>query len=274
MTYHFQGIDAHNLLVREARCIINSSYFTRESRNFTPEDYCSKHIRAQLQLTQAKHGRQPHEQVQDFLNHMDYSLNFIKTTIISHAEASQDLFKAARLFKSLYEATKATGDERGIPNRAIGGMHGFGRGYGRDNGRGRGRGYGREGGRGRGNFGRGYGNYYGRGEYFQGNGENGGQDDSLFLSQDILAQMNPMQRKAFFTGRDVIQQQYDDPATGNDDPRIVGGQHINGQHQEQEQTNQNLQQQVQQPHVKFSNASDQFGRSGRQLQGRGGGKNK
>jgi len=65
----------------------------RESRNFTPEDYCSKHIRAQLQLTQAKHGRQPHAQVQDFLDHMYSSLNFIKTTIISHPEASQDLIE-------------------------------------------------------------------------------------------------------------------------------------------------------------------------------------
>jgi len=44
--------------------------------------------------------------------------------------------------------------------------------------------------------------------------------------------------------------------------------------EEQEQTNQDLQQQVQQPQVKFNVASDQFGRSGRQLQGCGGGKNK
>jgi len=86
--------------------------------------------------------------------------------------------------------------------------------------------------------------------------------------------MNPIQRKAFFTGRDVLQQQHDDPATGNEDPRLVGGQHTIGQNQEQEQINQDLQQQVQQPQVKFSSASDQFGRSGRQLQKHGGGKNK
>jgi len=48
---------------REASHTINTSYFARESRNFAPEDYCSKHMRAQFQLKHTKHKRQPHEQV-------------------------------------------------------------------------------------------------------------------------------------------------------------------------------------------------------------------
>jgi len=196
---------------------------------------------------------------------MDSSLNFIKTTILSNPEASQDQFKAARLFKSLYEATKVTINTTTRNNRTIGGQRTHGRfGYGRGSGRGSGRGRGR----GRGNGGgRGYGNNYGRGRGgYQNNGQGRGQGDTLFISPQILRQMTPSQRKAFFTGCDALQKQHND-TDNHDDCRIVGG-----QHQEQGQVNEEIPAQAQQPRVTFDAASDQFGRAGRQLQGRGGGR--
>ena len=194
---------------------------------------------------------------------MDPALNFIKTAILSNSEASQDLFKAARLFKSLFEATKnaTNGQQQRNANRTIGGqrtnrMGGFGRGPRRG-----------RGGRHGNNFGRGRGNGGGRGGRSHQNNGGRGQGGDMYISPQILRQMTPAQRKAFYTGRDAMQKQNDPIPPGNEG-RIIGG-----QQQEREQGDEpGQQQQAHNPVVRFDAASDQFGRAGRQLQGRGGGR--
>ena len=52
----FDGGDAKETLAREARRMIKESYFSKESRNFSSEDYCNKHIRANNRLIACGQG--------------------------------------------------------------------------------------------------------------------------------------------------------------------------------------------------------------------------
>ncbi len=254
-----EGGDAKNVMARNANRIIQESYFSHETRNFTAEDYCNKHIRANLQLRQAGHGKQKHEEVTEFIDHIDQSLAYIKADIRKDPQANNDIFAACRLFKELYELTKplsAARTGRG-QERSVGGMSSRG---------GRGRGgsgrSGRNGPRSQGRGGRGGGRQGFRGSR-GGRGDTRGGRTGMFLDNSVLNQMTPAQRKAFYAGRELLQSQQ-----GNEQAQSQV-RSVSAVQQQPTPSTTTSETQATVPTSSSNNdaASQQFGRAGRRLQG-------
>ena len=187
------------------------------------------------------------------------SLNHIKTAILSNEMTKDNLREAAKLFKSLYSATKNSAIGNIKNNRSIGAT---GRGGPRspfysnrnNNNKGRGSGFAR-GGRG---FNRGT-NRGGRGgrSYNRGN-QNRRSDDQYYIDNNVLKHLSPFHQRMMFMGRDAMKEQ------NNSTDRNIGAQSQQHDSTNEPTTTNNMLQQN-------NSASEQFGRQGRSLQNRSSG---
>ena len=103
----FDGADSLEAIARDARAIISSADFYSETRNYTIDDYCNKHIRANNMLRTAGQAREPFEQVEVFLEGIKTSkYDAIKTSVLGNEQQRESLLLAVlevkKLFRSLY----------------------------------------------------------------------------------------------------------------------------------------------------------------------------
>ncbi len=87
----YEGGDAKEAIAREGRNIIEHTKFIKESRNFTLEDYCNKHLHANSLLKYAKQGRPPSDQVYKFLQNMDNWYKTLKMAILMDSTCKNNL---------------------------------------------------------------------------------------------------------------------------------------------------------------------------------------
>jgi len=152
----YEGDDAKEAIAREGRTIIDKTKFTKESRNFTLEDYCNKHLRANNLLKYAKQSRPASDQVYKFLQNMDNKYETLKMAILMDPTCKNSLLNTTKKLKELWQQTSharsTTQQDFVRGDRTIGSMNsrfgrqgraGGGRGNGsRGQGQGGGRGYG------------------------------------------------------------------------------------------------------------------------------------
>jgi hypothetical protein len=229
----YEGEDATNTAITSARNDIRTTTWERNTKNWTFDQYCLKHIRANNILKKYGVPLDETTKVREFIRGINNaSLQSIKTSILLNKDTKTNLNKAIIEFKDTVTALdlavfdKAnTNDERKISatNSQLGNNRGGYRGgY-------RGRGgfknspyhkpneYSRRGGhQGRSNT-----NYRGRG---------GGRShpypkrggDGLLLDQSILDQMNAKQRKAYYEGRTRLQNQGTQQPSDSEVTRQIG----------------------------------------------------
>ncbi len=93
--------------------MINKSHFEHDTRNFTIEDFCSKHICANALLDKHEHCVAPCNQVNAFLDKVtNCNLIHIKTQILGQAVTCSNLKAMTIMFKDLYKIMKPAGQHR------------------------------------------------------------------------------------------------------------------------------------------------------------------
>ena len=236
----YEGDDAKNAAITSARNDIRTSTWERNSKNWTFDQYCLKHIRAHNILKRYDVPMDESTKVREFIRGIhNSSFQSIKTTILLNPEYKEDLNKAITAFKDTVTTLDLVVFEKNQDDRKIGATNtsrgGFGRNFNRSGRGGRGsykrqydqthsRGGGRggyQGGGGRYNRGGGRGNYNPR----QNNDRNE-PDDGLKLDQSILNQMNKKQRAAYYEGRNRFRANDSTDGTATTVPRQVGATNI------------------------------------------------
>jgi hypothetical protein len=217
----YEGEDARNAAIAVARKEISSASWERNLKNWSFDDYCLKHTRANNTLSKYGVPVDGPSQVRAFLDGIhNREMDSVKSNVMFDAETKGDLGKAIIKFKDTTSALNLVSsgrysqeDHRRIGSASRGGRS-TGRGGQRD-GRNK-RPYdqtsGYRGGRG-GGGGRGY---HGRGRYQPQHGRGRGQeqpDDGLRLDKAVLDQMNSKQRAAFYKGRDAMRTPDDNNTT-------------------------------------------------------------
>ena len=206
----FEGEDAKNTAITAARNDIRTSTWERNTKNWSFDQYCLKHIRAHNTLKRYGVPMDGATMVREWMRGIhNASLQSVKTTILTNAESKENLHKAIITFKDMATTLDLVVFEKSNDERKVGAAHlqrGGGRtGY-RGGYQGRGKGhhrsppYKRQPDHRPGSFtGRHKSPYRGRG----GGGGRGyssqstpREDDGLLLDQSILDQMNPKQRNA------------------------------------------------------------------------------
>jgi len=112
----YEGDDAKEAIAREGRNIIEHTKFIKESRNFTLEDYCNKHLRANNLLKYAKQGRPPSDQVYKFLQNMDNQYETLKMAILMDPTCKNNLLNTTKQEAERIVAT----DKSCLVNRTAG----------------------------------------------------------------------------------------------------------------------------------------------------------
>ena len=206
----YEGEDARNAAIAIARKDISSASWERNLKNWSFDDYCLRHTRANNTLSKYGVPVDGPSQVRAFLDGIhNHSMDGIKSNVMFDSETKGDLGKAIIKFKDTTSALNLVSsgrfsqeDHRRIGSASRG--RGFqGRGGQRD-GRNHKRPYdhvsGHRGGRGGGR------GYQGRGRYQSqpGRGRSEAPDDGLKLDKNVLDQMTPKQRAAFYKGREAM----------------------------------------------------------------------
>jgi len=241
----FEGDDAKDAAITSARNDIRTSTWERNSKNWTFDQYCLKHICAHNILKRFDVPMDETTKVQDFIRGIhNSSFQSVKTTILLNTELKQDLNKAITAFKDIVTTLDLVVFDKQLDDRKIGAANtsrgNFGRHFQPRGGRG-GRGthkrtyehsYTRGGGRG-GYQGRSHRRGGGRGQYqynprYQNNSTQG-QDDGLLLDRSVLNQMNPRQRAAYFEGRKKLRSNDGNESSTiqSDIPRNIGATNTN-----------------------------------------------
>ena len=232
----FEGDDARNAAIALARNTIQTSIWEKNTRNYTFDDYCTRHIKANNELTRYGVPIDGATQVHAWLAGIKKeAYRAVKADILLGPETKEDLKRAVMLMKDTLTALRLVDDDNVEPRR-IGGMR-----QGSDSRRNGGRGWainwrrgspGRSGGRGRDDRGRGrFPSYRGGRQYAYQRGRGGGRhsyqdtyrairnqpaDDGLGMSQEILNQMTSKQRAAYYQGRERMRET-------ESPPTIAGG---------------------------------------------------
>ena len=97
---NFEGDDARQTAIAQARQIIQSAHYHKDTQNFTFDDYCNKHIAANNELDRRNVSLDGPSQVIAFLHGIkNQDFKAIKPNIISSIETNADLSKAISTFK-------------------------------------------------------------------------------------------------------------------------------------------------------------------------------
>lgn len=197
----YEGHDARNSNIQRARAIIMKAVWSRNTPNYTFDDYCNKHIRENNELNRYKANVDGVSQVQFFLNGIKppergTAIPAMKVLIGQQPHTKGDLLQAIIAFKdslrSNPQVTEYTKD-----NRSIGSTYRNG---------GRGNGYSGRGGRGYGgrntNNGRGHG-----GRHPNNNNNNNKDENGIFIPKQILNSVAPKYRAMLYKGRDVMEKE-------------------------------------------------------------------
>ena len=203
----YDGPDARNASVQETRLLLDALKYEKDSHNYTFDDYCTKTITYNNDLTRHMANVDGRSQVSKFLNGITRAdMQPIKVSIMRDINCKDDLFKSVSEFKDVYQTLlRTTGAGQTRAERRIGSQTSTQatRGGGGRGGRGHG---GRHQGRGErgsaGRFSRGRG---GRGGGGGGGGRNrqGGSNyrTGNFISQATLNLLTPRERAMMMAGR-------------------------------------------------------------------------
>eukprot|EP00590_Aulacoseira_subarctica_P011644 CAMPEP_0172424146 /NCGR_PEP_ID=MMETSP1064-20121228/21716_1 /TAXON_ID=202472 /ORGANISM="Aulacoseira subarctica , Strain CCAP 1002/5" /LENGTH=1711 /DNA_ID=CAMNT_0013165931 /DNA_START=811 /DNA_END=5943 /DNA_ORIENTATION=- len=220
----YEGDDAKNAQITSARNDIRTTTWERNSKNWTFDQYCLKHIQAHNILKRYEVPMDEPTKVREFIRGIhNASLQSVKISILNNEDTKKDLNKAITVFKDTVTTLDLVIFDKTTDDRKIGATQSYPR-VGHRGGNSF-RGGGGRGGRGHnhnhqrrpheyrgGHQGRGGGGYQSRysrggrgggGGRYQNNYQNNTsrEDDGLLLDQSILSQMNPRQRAAYFEGR-------------------------------------------------------------------------
>jgi Reverse transcriptase (RNA-dependent DNA polymerase) len=212
---NYEGHDAKSSNIQKAREMINTSHWTRNSQNFTFDDYCNRHIKANNELDRYKSNVDGESQVNAFLkgirtdHRQNPQLLSIKAIVLTNPDTRSNLSSAIITFKDTMRQIAGTlNHER--EHRYVGAIQ---RNGGRYGGRGSGgrvsgrhhdtRRYGRGGGRG---F---HTNRGGRGggRYVPGRGGQRDQSQNLFIPDEIIQAVGPRYQAMLFRGRDQMEKE-------------------------------------------------------------------
>jgi len=227
----YEGDDAKNTAITQARKEIRDATWERNSRNWTFDSYCMRHVKAYNTL--AKYGiiTDGATKVRDFLRGIhNNAVQAIKVDILSNPNTKDNLEKAIISFKDTMATLDIISPHKYADQdeRRIGAAHRDGRSSqrGRGNpqsGRSAQQSYQpRNGYRGGYKGSRGGGGRY-QGSYHGGRGQGQHQDDGLLLDKKVLDQMTAKQRAAFYQGREKMRSnpRTENP-TGESNDRQIG----------------------------------------------------
>ena len=197
----YDGPDARNASVQQTRLLLDALKYKKDSHNYTFDDYCTKTITYNNDLTRHSANVDGRSQVSKFLNGITRAdMQSIKVSIMRDTNCKDDLFKSVSEFKDVYQTLlRTTGTGQTRAERRIGSQTStqVTRGGGGRGGRGRG------------------GRYQGRGErgssgrFSRGRGGRGGRSRqggstyraNNFISQATLNLLNPRERAMMMAGR-------------------------------------------------------------------------
>jgi hypothetical protein len=202
---NYEGHDAKNANIQKARDTINSAHWVRNTQNFSFDDYCNRHVKANNELDRYNSNVDGESQVNAFLKgirtdpRQNPHLLPIKAIILNGENTRGNLRNAIIAFKDTMRQIIGTTNDR--DTRHIGAFN-------RDGGRGRGRNHRapNHAGRGRGH---GRGGRYGGGNHPQGRGRGrtNNQEASLFIPNSVLEAVGPRYQAMLFRGRDLMEQE-------------------------------------------------------------------
>lgn len=117
----YEGDDAKNAAITSARNDIHTSTWERNSKNWTFDQYCLKHIRAHNILKRFDVPVDEATKVREFIRGIhNASFNSIKTTILLNPEYKQDLNKAITAFKDTVTTLELVVFDKQTEDRKIG----------------------------------------------------------------------------------------------------------------------------------------------------------
>ena len=206
---NYEGEDARNAAIAVARREISSATWERNSKNWTFDDYCMRHTRANNTLSKYGVPVDGPSQVRAFLEGIhNHHMDGVKSNVMFNTETKGDLNKAIISFKDTCSALNlmVPGKQNQSDHRSVGAASRGGRFQGR--GGQRDRGFKRPHEQNRGGRGSAH-KFQGRG---RGRGKSEQPDDGLKLDKTILDQMNSKQRAAFYKGRDAMRSTDDNPS--------------------------------------------------------------
>ena len=210
----YEGADARNANIQETRTALEALRYEKDSHNFTFDDYCTKTITYNNDLTRYRANVDGRSQVSKFLQGITRSnLQSIKISITRDSRCKDSLLQAVSEFKDVYQTLVKSGNvhqtraERRVASQTRDQNGRSGRGGGGHGGHG-----GRHGGRGRGtgrHFNRGgRGNGRGSGE----GGRNGPRLANFIPQATLLDRLSSRERAMLLAGRAAWEAQGD---TGN-----------------------------------------------------------
>jgi hypothetical protein len=110
-----EGTDARNSCIQAAEEMLDSAYWDRDRQNFVLDDYCNRHIRANLELEDLNAGRDGASQVRRFLQGIKSDLmRGLKFTILNDPECKTDLQMAVIRVKDLWNQTNPASSRNAI----------------------------------------------------------------------------------------------------------------------------------------------------------------
>ena len=131
----FEGEDARNAAITSARNDIRTCTWERNSKNWTFDQFCLKHIRAHNILKRYDVPMDESTKVREFIRGIhNASFQSIKTTILLKPELKQDLNKAITAFKDTVTTLDLVVFDKPSDDRRISAVNATGRGgFGRHN---------------------------------------------------------------------------------------------------------------------------------------------
>jgi hypothetical protein len=212
----YEGADAKNANIQETRTLLESLKYEKDSHNFTFDDYCTKTITYNNDLTRYGANVDGRSQVSKFLTGITRGdLQSIKINILRDDRCKANLFQAVSYFKDVYQTLVKSGNvaqtraERRVASqsRETSQRTRSGRGGGGQGGRGP-REYNNRGGRGTGRGGRGE-----RGRGRQGGRGQRSHGGSNYIPQATLDLLSPRERAMILQGRAAFEAQGGDSST-------------------------------------------------------------
>ncbi len=105
----YDGPDARNASVQETRLLLDALKYEKDSHNFTFDDYCTKTITYNNDLTRHAANVDGRSQVFNFLNGISRTdMQPIKLSIMRDAKCKNDLYKSVSEYKDVYQTLLKT----------------------------------------------------------------------------------------------------------------------------------------------------------------------
>jgi hypothetical protein len=129
----YEGDDAKNAAITSARNDIRTSTWERNSKNWTFDQYCLKHIRTHNILKRYEVPMDESTKVREFIRGIhNSSFQSIKTTILLNPEYKEDLNKAITAFKDTVTTLDLVAFDKNNDDRKIGAINTGRGGHGRN----------------------------------------------------------------------------------------------------------------------------------------------